>query len=79
MSKENQNIQNKEYDIKKAISTARFETSFYIIFFVVLPLLALTYTFYNQMNERIDCSSLSTSSLEYLQDKGEILPANCSF
>lgn len=49
----------------------------YIIILVVAPLTALAITFYNQRNERIDCSKLSTSSIRYLRQGGEELPFNC--
>ncbi|HRJ06232.1 MAG TPA: hypothetical protein PK096_04470 [Candidatus Saccharibacteria bacterium] len=49
----------------------------YIVMLVVAPLIALTITFYNQRNERIDCSKLSTNSIAYLQQGGEEIPASC--
>lgn len=49
----------------------------YIVMLVVAPLLALTITFYNQRNERIDCSKLSSDSIRYLQQGGEEIPFNC--
>ena len=49
----------------------------YIIMLVVIPLLALTITFYNQRNARIDCSKLSSNSINYLIQGGEEIPPNC--
>lgn len=49
----------------------------YIIMLVVVPLVAITITFYNQRNERIDCSKLSRSSISYLQQVGEEIPLDC--
>lgn len=49
----------------------------YLLMFVVAPLLALTITFYNQRNERIDCSKLSSDSIRYLKQGGEEIPFNC--
>ena len=49
----------------------------YIVMLVVAPLVALTITFYNQRNERIDCSKLSSNSINYLQQVGEELPLDC--
>lgn len=49
----------------------------YIVMFVVVPLIARTITFYNQRNERIDCSKLSSNSISYLVQGGEDLPATC--
>lgn len=49
----------------------------YIIMLVVAPLVALTIIFYNQRNERIDCSKLSSDSIRYLRQGGEELPTNC--
>ena len=49
----------------------------YIVMLVVAPLIALTITFYNQRNERIDCSKLSSNSIAYLQQGGEEIPSSC--
>lgn len=50
----------------------------YLLMFVVVPLLALTIIFYNQRNERIDCSKLSSDSIRYLRQGGEEIPYNCN-
>ena len=49
----------------------------YIVMLVIAPLIALTITFYNQRNERIDCSKLSSDSISYLVQGGEDIPAKC--
>lgn len=49
----------------------------YLVMLVVAPLIALAITFYNQRNERIDCSKLSRSSISYLQQVGEEIPLDC--
>lgn len=50
----------------------------YIVMLVIAPLIALTITFYNQRNERIDCSKLSSSSINYLVQGGEEVPLSCT-
>lgn len=49
----------------------------YIAMLVIMPLIALVITFYDQRNERIDCDNLTMSSVRYLDDAGEELPASC--
>lgn len=49
----------------------------YIVMLIVAPLIALTITFYNQRNERIDCSKLSSNSIAYLRQGGEEMPSSC--
>jgi hypothetical protein len=50
----------------------------YIVILIIAPLIALTITFYNQRNERIDCSKLSSSSINYLVQGGEEVPLGCT-
>ena len=66
------------YDVRKAISRTRLETSFYILFFIVGPLCALTVAYHQQKSDRIDCRRLAQNSIRYLEQAGESLPASCN-
>ena len=48
-----------------------------ITILTIIVIIPLAYLFYQQRNERIDCHSLTKSSLRYLEDAGEELPAAC--
>lgn len=67
-----------EHDIRAAVSSARMELSTYLLLLVILPLIALAYTFYHQSSSRIECSKLSRNSIQYLEQSGETLPLSCT-
>jgi hypothetical protein len=63
-------------DTRNAVSIARTNLITLMII-ITLPLATVTYIFYQQRNERIDCGELSRSSVNYLKDSGESLPSSC--
>ncbi len=49
-----------------------------LVIVVIIPLIALTYIFYQQRNERIDCGKLSPGAIRYLIQSGEEIPPGCT-
>ncbi len=66
-----------EYRIREVRIHARWEMVLYLGLLLITPLIALTITFYNQRNDRIECERLSSNSIRYLRNTGEELPSNC--